>query len=236
MRTFFRGLALVVLILLVAGATLAAFWLGIVPQRFSPFSPLVLDQRPGWFVDAKLAALRRDPALCQAILKAPFVDAQTVADAPLKKSCGWKNAVKTSTAGGATLAVEPLTCEMAAAVALWVEYELQPAAVEILGSKVAAIEDFGTYDCRKMVGNELWKDRMSEHASANALDIAGFTLADGRKISIIRDWKGKGAEAKFLREAHARACRYFRVTLGPEFNTAHRDHFHFDRGVLWRCK
>ena len=35
-------------------------------------------------------------------------------------------------------------------------------------------------------------------------------------------------KAKFLRAAHAAACRIFGTTLGPEANNAHRNHFHVD--------
>jgi hypothetical protein len=37
-----------------------------------------------------------------------------------------------------------------------------------------------------------------------------------------------GPRARFLREAHAAACRIFGTTLGPEANEAHRNHFHVD--------
>lgn len=37
-----------------------------------------------------------------------------------------------------------------------------------------------------------------------------------------------GPKARFLREAHAAACRIFGTTLGPEANEAHRNHFHVD--------
>jgi hypothetical protein len=76
----------------------------------------------------------------------------------------------------------------------------------------------------------------SQHAAANAIDISGFTFADGRSISLLRDWKGKGRDSDFLREVHRRACRYFRVALGPDFNPAHANHFHFDRGLMWTCR
>jgi hypothetical protein len=76
----------------------------------------------------------------------------------------------------------------------------------------------------------------SQHATANAIDISGFTLDGGRQISILRDWTSKGPEAAFLKEVHHRACRYFRVALGPEYNAAHKNHFHFDRGAFSRCK
>lgn len=37
-----------------------------------------------------------------------------------------------------------------------------------------------------------------------------------------------GPRARFLREAHAAACRIFGTTLGPEANEMHRNHFHVD--------
>jgi hypothetical protein len=89
---------------------------------------------------------------------------------------------------------------------------------------------------RNIIGNALWKQWRSQHATANAVDIGAFTLADGRRIAVARHWQGDGPEARFLKAAHGRACRYFRVVLGPEYNAAHRDHFHLDRGPFSRCK
>jgi hypothetical protein len=232
MRNFLR----LVLVILVAGATLAAFWFGLVPQRWSPLPPISLEARPGWFVDPRLAALRFDPELCQSVLKEPHVDASPIPDNPLKKGCGWVNAVRFSTTGGAKIGVENLTCEMAAAVTLWMEHEVQPLAHEVFGKPVASLGDMGTYDCRNIIGNPFWKDFRSQHATANALDISAFVLEDGRQISVLKDWRGNDPEARFLHEAHRRACRYFRVVLGPDFNEAHRNHFHLDRGPLWTCK
>ena len=68
------------------------------------------------------------------------------------------------------------------------------------------------------------------------MDIGGFSLADGRQISVERSWRGSGKEAEFLHAVHSRACRYFRVALGPDYNAAHSNHFHLDRGFLSRCK
>ena len=73
-------------------------------------------------------------------------------------------------------------------------------------------------------------------ATANAIDISGFRLASGERISVLRDWRGKGKKAEFLRAVHSGACSYFRVALSPEFNPAHRDHFHFVRGSLRTCR
>lgn len=236
MRDFFRLLGRLTLLMLVFAATFAAFWFGMVPQRLSPFAPLTLDQPAQWFVDPKLAALRRDPALCQTVLRSPYAVASPIPDVPIEKGCGLRNAVRIGAVGGARLPADRLACEMAAALALWVEYEVQPTAQEHFGQRVQSISQMGTYACRNIVGNAFLAGVRSQHATANAIDIGGFTLTDGRHISVLRGWPGTSAEARFLREIHRRSCHYFRVSLGPDFNAAHKDHFHFDRGPLWTCR
>jgi hypothetical protein len=224
-------------LLLTIGVGLAgAFWFGLVPQSYSPFPPISLEQRPGWFVDLRLAMLRFDSDLCRSVLKAPHIDAAPVAEVPIRNGCGLINGVRFSSAGGVRLGVDKITCEMAATLTLWIEHEVQPAAVARFGKRVSSIEDMGTYDCRNIVGNTFFAHRRSQHATANAIDIAGFTLEDGRRISVLKDWKGKGAEAQFLRDIHASACHYFRVALGPEYNESHKNHFHLDRGLGWICR
>jgi hypothetical protein len=144
--------------------------------------------------------------------------------------------VRLISAGGVRAPIGQLTCETAVALALWLEHEVQPAAVEILGQKVASLDTWGSYACRNIVGNRLLRRLRSQHAIANAVDIGGFILADGRRIRVRSHWSGEGAEARFLRKVHARACPYFRVALGPDFNAAHRDHFHLDRGPFSHCR
>lgn len=231
-----RFLSRLLLVLLLAGTAFAAMRLGWVPQRLSPFPPISLDERPSWFLDTRLAALRLDRPLCEGVLKEPQISATSIADQPYKDGCGWQNAVRFSQAGGAKIGAEKLTCEMAAAMALWIEHEVQPLALTTFGARVASIGDMGIYDCRNIVGNPLMKNIRSQHATANAIDISGFTLEGGKQISVLRDWPGNGKEAAFLKDVHRRACRYFRVALGPDYNAAHKNHFHFDRGAFSRCK
>lgn len=236
MRKTIERMKLLALLLTLATAFAGAFWFGLVPQSLSPFPRLSLDNGPTWFLDPRLAVLRRDPALCQSILKPPHIDAVALRDVPMKNGCGVINAVRMSSAGGARLGADKITCEMAAALALWVEYEVQPAALSAFGKRVSSIEDMGTYDCRNIIGSKIFSSRRSQHATANAIDISAFTLEDGKRISILKDWKGKDAEATFLRTIHAKACRYFRVAIGPEYNDYHRNHFHLDRGLGWLCR
>lgn len=236
MRKTGRAISRVLLLALVALVIVAAFWFGFVPQRISPFSPLSLDEPSPWFLDARLATLRHDAPLCQAVLSAPNAVASPIPPKPYAAGCGWTNGVRISSAGGADIGLNPITCEMAVAAALWVKHEVQPVAEKIFGRRVTKIRDMGTYDCRNIVGNKRWVDMRSQHATANAWDIAGFTLEGGQYISVQRDWRGSKAEARFLHEVHSRACRYFRVALSPDFNAAHHDHFHLDRGAMWRCQ
>ena len=236
MRRPARVLLRTLLALLVIAAGFAAFWFGLVPQRYSPLAPISLAEPPSWFVDFRLAALRRDPALCRSVLAAPHIAAAPIPDNAVHNGCGWVNAVRVGTVGGAQLGAAQLTCEAAAALALWVEYEVQPLAVATYGSRVVGLDDMGTYDCRNIVGNRRWADMRSQHALANAVDIGGFRLENGQHISVAGDWKGDNRDAHFLHAVHERACRYFRVAIGPDFNAAHWNHFHYDRGVMKTCR
>jgi hypothetical protein len=226
----------IILAVLVLGGIAVLFRQGLMPAVLDPLPAVDLAQPNAWLIDWRLASLKRHPDLCRRVLVAPHIDSQPIADSPVRDGCGWVNAVRMSTAGGVRAGFDKLTCEAAAALALWLKHDLQEVAQEILGQRVTAVQSFGTYSCRNIIGNPIWKGWRSEHASANAVDIGGFTLANGKQISVRGHWNGSGVEARFLRAAHGRACRYFRVVLGPEFNAAHHDHFHFDRGPLMRCK
>ncbi len=236
MRAVIERMKVFALLLILALAFAGGFWFGLVPQWLSPFPKISLDERPSWFVDARLATLRFDPASCRSVLKAPQIDATPIPDVPIKNGCGIVNSVRFSKAGGASLGVNKITCEMAAATALWIAYEVQPAAMKAFGKRVVGIGNMGTYDCRNIIGSKLFAKRRSQHATANALDIGSFTLEGGDRVSVLKHWKGNSTKSRFLQDIHARACPYFRVAIGPEYNKAHRNHFHFDRGLGWICK
>jgi hypothetical protein len=91
---------------------------------------------------------------------------------------------------------------------------------------VVEIKQISAYSCRGMNGNS--RAHISEHAFGNALDIAGFTLADGRHISVRDGWKGMPEEQGFLRDVQAAACQQFSTVLAPGSNVHHYDHIHVD--------
>ena len=212
----------------------------LVPWFLSPLPRLDLANPRGWtgglLIDWQLAELRYSKRMCRKVLKKPHIHFRHLPDRPYIKGCGWLNSVRVTRVGGAYLSASPLTCQVAAALAIWMEQDVQPLAKQFFGSRISHVKTFGTYSCRNIVGNPIWKDLRSQHAKANAIDIAGFRLANGKNISVLRDWSRGGSKAKFLRAVHSRACQYFRVALSPNFNAAHKDHFHFDRGSFWSCK
>lgn len=119
----------------------------------------------------------------------------------------------------------PVTCPLANTFAGWARFGVDRAARAILGSPLARIETMGSYSCRNVAGT----DKRSAHATGNAIDVAAFVLADGRRISVLDGWNSTDpAQRDFLRIVHQSACRRFGTTLGPDFNAAHRNHLHVD--------
>jgi hypothetical protein len=121
--------------------------------------------------------------------------------------------------------IGPVRCNVAKAFGDWARFGVDRAARQILGSPLARIETMGSYNCRNVAGTE----RRSAHARAEAIDVSGFVLRDGRRIELNRDWDGGDAATReFLRVAQKSACKRFGTVLGPEYNAAHRDHFHLE--------
>ena len=212
--------------LFVAGALflVARGWLAEHPQH-DPWAPLDLADPPGWATQRKLAALRRDPAECRAVLERSGV-AFTALPAAGEGACRRED--RTVIAATA-LAPDPpaATCAVGAGMVLWLRQSVQPAAERLLGSPVARVEHFGAYSCRRLYGRDVgpW----SEHATGNAIDVAAFVLEDGRRIGVARAWTQGGEEAAFLRLARDEACDVFGTVLSPDYNAAHADHLHLDQ-------
>jgi hypothetical protein len=214
-------------LLILGGLVLAAWaWLRDHPQD-NPWAPLDLRDPPGWATQMKLANLRNDPAQCRAVLTRSKV-AFTTLDPAGEGEC--RRADRT-VLPALPLAPSrpPVTCVLGAGLELWLTREVQPAARDLLGSPVERIEHLGAYSCRRLYGRA--KGRWSEHATGNAIDIAAFVLADGRRIAVLGDWKAKDERARFLHRVRDGACRIFGTVLSPDYNAAHRDHLHLDQAV-----
>jgi hypothetical protein len=251
MKTLHSGLALVAVVALFLGVAFApasgpsaeegsAF----VHPSFAP-AAVVAAKPPGVdltlfsaLADAsQLKKLSRDVDACHQALSAAsvmFKEVPAVSDG----QCGFTEAVEISSSlaawepnPGAPTDL-PMTCALAAKLHLWERHVVIPAAERLLGAPVKEIKVFGTFQCRKVAGN----DRLSEHAFAKAIDVAGFVLADGREITVLDNYHGEGAEGAFLHEIRQRACDIFDVTLGPDYNADHANHFHLDVGGSKACR
>jgi hypothetical protein len=122
----------------------------------------------------------------------------------------------------------PVTCEVSQAFTGWARYGVDRAARQILGSPVRSIETMGSYSCRNVAGT----GRRSAHATGAAIDVAGFVLEDGRRLTVKAGWNGgSSSERQFLRVVQQSACKRFGTVLGPEYNSAHHDHLHLE-GVI----
>src|SRR4029453_11467760 len=119
-----------------------------------------------------------------------------------------------------------LACPLVSVLDKWVDGAVQPSAMRWFGQPVVEIKQISAYSCRGMNGNP--NARISEHAFGNALDIASFTLADGRTITVKNGWKGLPEEQGFLRDVQGAACDQFSTVLAPGSNVYHYDHIHID--------
>ena len=127
------------------------------------------------------------------------------------------------------VAVKPtatLACPIVSVLDRWLADSVQPAAQRWFGVRVVEIKQISAYSCRGMNGNS--NAHISEHAFGNALDIAAFTLADGRRITVKGGWRGMPEEQGFLRDVQASACQQFNTVLAPGSNVYHEDHIHVD--------
>lgn len=178
-------------------------------------------------------AMRADDRQCLTTLSDSGAQFTPVADAYTGQGCSTVGTVQLTAlySDSARLGVSnigPVQCGVGAAFAAWARFGVDRAARQLLGSPLQRIETMGSYACRNVAGSE----RRSAHATAGAIDVAAFVLEDGRRVSVAQDWSaGTQQEKEFLRAVQRSACRRFGTVLGPDYNAAHRDHFHVE-GVI----
>ncbi len=142
-------------------------------------------------------------------------------------SCGMNHPFKILAASEGLVSMKPqatLGCPMTVAFNRWLSEIAQPAAQAWFGEAIVEVRQLSSYSCRRIGGS----GSMSEHGFGNALDVAGFTFASGRIVTVKHGWNGAPEERGFLRQVHAGGCEVFTTVLGPGYNAAHADHFHFD--------
>lgn len=257
-----RVLFCLALLMLLAAVLAHGRWWQL-PDHHNPWAPLHIDTPPNWLTRHKLARLDDRPQTCLDVLAGARWTWQPLPDRQTQPGCGFSNAVRISALQVQIGPPVSLSCPAAVSLALWEQHVLLPAAANWLGSTVQRLEHYGSYACRNVAGRD--DGRRSRHATADALDLAGVVLRDGRRISVARDWhraaptgppaatspadvtgpaaRAQGPalpalapEALFLRALHKGACRHFDGVLGPDYNAAHADHLHLERGGWRSCR
>ena len=210
------------------------------PERL-PWTELKLSHPIGPFTGVKLASLTNRRERCITLLRdAGLAEIPFHQPAPDERRCHFTDGVRIRPENDRSVGYSPASlvtsCPVAAALALWEREVVQTAARRHLGDRVVGIDHAGSFSCRRLYGKA--DGPFSEHATADAIDIVGFRLDDGRRVNVLRDWRGEAARAAFLREVRDGGCKLFATVLSPDYNAAHADHFHFDqadRGAMgWR--
>lgn len=205
------------------------------PREWNPTKPLVISDPvtplTGWKLDRAAGSFDQ----CLATL-AGYAAVQRRDPLEETAQCYINDRVSLAGVGDATLPALETRCAIAVRMAMWERHSLQPAAAEFFGSAVSRIAHIGSYNCRAIRSNAGPTSRMSTHATADAIDIAGFDLVDGTRIRLRTDWQEDGPKADFLRAVRDGACDWFDLTLSPDYNQLHADHFHLQSRGWGLCR
>ena len=220
-----KGVTIVIGMVIVATA---GFWLyERLPAQYNPFAPLSIDDPPTLVTRYKLRALANHPQACLALLEQAKSRGQLnfrrVSDTT--GNCPLTDAVRVQDFGSVTLSSSFLaSCPLAVSSTMFVHQRAAPLAQTEFGSKLTRINHLGSFACRNIYNRE--GARLSEHATADALDISGFGFANKQQISVLKGWRANGKGREYLHAVFENGCPFFGNSLGPEYNAAHADHFH----------
>ena len=201
------------------------------PREYDPLVLPDLDAASNFLTPFKLKRIDASAENC----RAAFARAgKAVAIEPPRTEaaqCIKQDTIKLASLSTAKLRVEETRCAIAARLFMWENNVVQPAARKYFNEPVTEILHFGSYSCRNIRGSSA----TSEHATANAFDIAGFRFRSGKLITIRQQWQGRQPPAEFLKEVRDGACDYFNLVLSPDYNADHHDHLHVDMGWYRGC-
>lgn len=223
-------------ILFWSAAFIALAWFSIdrLPPQHNPFAPLNIDHPIGLGTSHKLSRLDNRPSECFAFLDQSLIEYTELPDADPGEACGFYDALTLDQSALPYSAGLHMTCPLTSALAIWERQSLIPRATTALDPPPVEVLTFGAYSCRRLYGRS--SGRYSEHARGNAVDIQGIRLADGTRITVAAHWGEDSPEGRLLKKVRDDACRIFGTVLGPDYNDAHADHFHFDMSQTGICR
>lgn len=233
-----RVINLSLFVLAVAAIVIARPWDSL-PPAWNPWVPLSLDHPMTPVTRMKLGQLGNAPDTCLAVLAAAsdeVVDYLALEDYVPAESCPLTNVVRVQSTGVAFNAPFTSTCPLLVRWLMFELQQLQPLALQHLGSRVESVDHYGTFACRNVYHRE--EGRRSQHATASAFDVATFRFENGAAANVLSDWDNAAApdSSDFLRDVHESACDYFGTVLGPDYNAPHANHFHLDTSGFNLCR
>ena len=209
--------------------------IGLIVLALASCGRMPREARPAWRDEAERACLRSGVVKeTPYVVRAPAIDGPGACGALSPFQVAALSDGKVGLTFPASLAgtghkayAATLTCEMVPALESWMTEKVQAAAAAVYGEPVVEMHSLGSYSCRRM-NNGTGTNAISEHAFANAIDVSGFTLADGREVMVKTGWRGAPEDQEFLRSVFVGSCEIFHTVLGPGSDGHHEDHFHLD--------
>lgn len=207
------------------------------PAHYNPFAPLSIDDPPTFVTRYKLHQIANQPQACLALLQQAAGRGQlrfrTQPDT--RGNCPLTNVVRVQNFGEVQLSSSFLaSCPLALSSTMFIHQRAVPQAPSLFGSKLKRINHLGSYACRNIYARA--DARLSEHASADALDISGFIFANQQQVTVLKGWPSVGKGRDYLHAVFENGCPFFGNVLGPEYNAAHADHFHFGMRGYGLCR
>ncbi|WP_424941426.1 extensin family protein [Aliiroseovarius sp. S253] len=220
---------------------LVAMWVllrpdSVLPEHWNPTRPLSITAPVTPVTRWQLRVASRDEAVCRDVLAQAGIGFSKMEPLVSGEHCGISQRGSLSSLIDAQVSPIETRCSTALRLAMWEHHDIQPAARQHLGSDVSQLLHIGSYNCRKMRTSRGTENAWSSHATARAFDITGVRLSDGRRLTLLKNWEGAGAEAAFMRQIWRGSCKWFRLVLGPDYNRLHADHFHLQTSGWGFCR
>ncbi|WP_313652419.1 extensin family protein [Pantoea sp.] len=206
------------------------------PPPFNPFTPLSVTDPPGWMTQMKMKRLAGNASACLDVMRraqqAGWVSFSE--RPPITGECPISHPLRIQKLGPVSLSSSFLaSCPMAVASTMYALQSRQQT-IRDMHSPLVRINHVGSYACRNIYHRA--QGRRSEHATADALDITGFQLADGQQLVVSRHWQQPAEKAAMLHTLWRGGCAVFGNALGPDYNAAHATHFHLGMRGTGYCR
>ncbi|ADU68720.1 extensin family protein [Pantoea sp. At-9b] len=230
-------------ILLLIFLLMLAGWLSLpwlqqhLPPGWNPFTPLAVTDPPGWLTRYKVKRLADDPVACLAVMRQAQQSGkvQFTEVAGIQGACPVAQPLRITGFGDVTLSSSFLaSCSLAVVSTMYVwqsQAQLQQAGMR---SPLQRITHVGSYACRNIYHRQ--QGRLSEHATADAWDITGYQLTNGRWLRVENNWQQPQDASVALHALWRNGCANFGNALGPDYNAAHASHFHFGMRGSGYCR